>query len=72
MATSSFATWGTLTRRERQKVALLSVWFFLMIATLWVLKPIRSASLLAHLGAGELPYVRLATVVAVGLVACIR
>jgi hypothetical protein len=39
-----------------------------MIATLWVLKPIRNASLLAHLGASELPHVRLATVVAVGLV----
>ena len=68
MATNSFVTWGALTGRERQKVALLSIWFFLTIATLWVLKPIRNASLLAHLGAAELPYVRLATVVAVGLV----
>ena len=68
MTTNSFVTWGTLTRRERQKVILLSVWFFLTIATLWVLKPIRNASLLAHLGAAELPYVRLATVVVVGLV----
>jgi ATP:ADP antiporter, AAA family len=64
----SFGTWDALTRRERQKVALLSLWFFLTIATLWVLKPIRSASLLAHLGAAELPYVRLATVAAVALV----
>jgi AAA family ATP:ADP antiporter len=68
MATNSFATWGRLTRQEQQKVALLSTWFFLMIATLWVLKPIRNASLLAHLGAAELPYVRLGTVAAVGLV----
>jgi AAA family ATP:ADP antiporter len=60
--------WHRLSPLERRKAALLSFWFFLNIATLWVLKPIRSASLLAHLGAGELPYVRLGTVVAVGLV----
>jgi AAA family ATP:ADP antiporter len=57
-----------LTRQEGRKAALLSAWFFLTITTLWVLKPIRSASLLVHLGAEELPYVRLATVVIVGLV----
>jgi AAA family ATP:ADP antiporter len=57
-----------LTRLEAEKVALLSVWFFLAIATLWVLKPIRSAALLAHLGATDLPYVRLATVVVIGVI----
>ena len=67
MAINSFVTWGALTRRERQKVALLSIRFFLTIATLWVLKPIRNASLLAHLGAAELPYVRLATVSGVSI-----
>jgi AAA family ATP:ADP antiporter len=57
-----------LTRQDRQKSLLLASWFFLTVATLWVLKPVRSASLIAHLGAAELPYVRLATVVAVALV----
>jgi AAA family ATP:ADP antiporter len=66
--TNPFTTWRGLTPVERRKAALLSVWFFLTIATLWVLKPIRSASLLAHLGAAELPYVRLATVLVVGIV----
>jgi AAA family ATP:ADP antiporter len=60
--------WRALTHGEQQKTALLSFLFFLTIATLWVLKPIRSASLLAHLGAAELPYVRLGTVVVIGLV----
>ena len=67
-ARNPFTSWRSLTARERRKVGLLSVWFFVTIATLWVLKPIRSASLLAHLGAAELPYVRLATIVVVGLV----
>jgi AAA family ATP:ADP antiporter len=60
--------WQVLGGTERQKAALLAAWFFLTVATLWVLKPVRSASLIAHLGTGELPYVRLATVVAVLLV----
>lgn len=47
---------------------LLSLWFFVTITTLWLLKPIRVASLLAHLGAAETPYVRLAGVVVVGVV----
>ena len=58
----------TLTREERVKAGLLFAWFFLLIAALWMLKPIRTASLLAHLGAAELPYVRFGSVVAVGLV----
>ena len=62
------AGWRSSSRQEHQKAILLAAWFFLTIATLWVLKPIRSASLLTHLGAEELPYVRLGTVVAVGLV----
>ena len=57
--------------RERLKAALLSGWFFLMITTLWLLKPIRSASLLSHLGSGETPYVRLGSVVFVGVVVAI-
>jgi len=54
-----------LSRHQRLKAALLSSWFFVAIATLWLLKPVRVASLLAHLGATETPYVRLAGVVTV-------
>lgn len=57
-----------LSAAERLKAALLSGWFFLMITTLWLLKPIRSASLLSHLGSGETPYVRLGSVVFVGVI----
>ena len=57
-----------LTRRERLEIALLGTWFFFMIATLSLLKPSRTASLLAHLGAVELPLVRFGSVLAVGLV----
>jgi ATP:ADP antiporter, AAA family len=53
---------------ESTKVALLGSWFFFSIATLWLLKPIRTAALIAHLGAAELPYVRFGTLVAVGAV----
>ena len=66
--TTPLASWRALGSLERRKAALLSLWFFLTIATLWVLKPLRSASLLAHLGAEELPYVRFATVVVVAVV----
>ena len=58
----------TLSRAERRKAALLSSWFFVTVATLWLLKPVRVASLLVHLGAVETPYVRLAGVVVVGCV----
>jgi AAA family ATP:ADP antiporter len=54
-----------LTRDQRLKAALLSAWFFVSVATLWLLKPVRVASLLVHLGAVETPYVRLAGVVVV-------
>jgi ATP:ADP antiporter, AAA family len=55
------------TAAERLKTALLSVWFFSTITALWLLKPIRTASLLTHLGAAELPYLRLGAVIAVGV-----
>ncbi len=57
-----------LGRRERTKGLVLSAWFFVTVATLWLLKPVRVASLLAHLGAAETPYVRLAGVATVALV----
>lgn len=57
-----------LDRRQRIKGLLLSSWFFLTVATLWLLKPVRVASLLVHLGAVETPYVRLAAVLAVAIV----
>ena len=44
---------------------MLSLWFFVTIAALSLLKPIRTASLLAHLGAQETPWVRLASVLVV-------
>ncbi|HVK86933.1 MAG TPA: Npt1/Npt2 family nucleotide transporter [Kofleriaceae bacterium] len=58
----------SLSGRERAKAGILFSWFFLMITTLWLLKPIRQASLLAQLGPTELPYARLGAVVAVALV----
>lgn len=66
--TTHLAGLPRLSAGERRKAALLSLFFFQIIATLWVLKPVRNASLLAHLGVNELPYVRLGTVVAVALV----
>ncbi|MEY4549054.1 MAG: hypothetical protein RL685_5249 [Pseudomonadota bacterium] len=49
-------------------MALLATWFFFSIAALWLLKPIRTAALLTHLGSAELPYVRFGTLIAVGIV----
>lgn len=60
-----------LTHDERVKCAILASWFFVMITNLWLLKPIRQASLLAHLGAAELPYVRFGAVIAVALVVAV-
>ena len=63
------STWPRpLTKDERTKAALLSSWFFVTVATLWIIKPVRVATLLAHLGAIETPYVRLASVGVVGIV----
>ena len=56
----------SLSRGERLKATLLSAWFFLTVATLWMLKSVRVTALLVHLGARETPYVRLAGVAAVG------
>jgi AAA family ATP:ADP antiporter len=60
-----------LSRTERRKALILFSWFFLTIATLWLLKPIRQASLLAHLGAAELPYARFGSVIVVAIVVVI-
>jgi hypothetical protein len=57
-----------LDARQRTKALLLSAWFFVTVAGLWLLKAVRVASLLAHLGAVKTPYVPLAGVVTVGLV----
>jgi len=57
-----------LDHTQRIKAALLSGWFFVTVATLWLLKPVRVASLLAHLGASETPYVRLAGVATLAVV----
>lgn len=61
----------SLSASERAKAGILSGWFFLMITTLWLLKPIRQASLLAHLGSGEIPYVRLGSVAVVAVVVAV-
>jgi AAA family ATP:ADP antiporter len=57
-----------LTRPERVKAAILSSWFFVLVTTLWLLKPVRQASLLSHLGARELPYARFGSAIVVGVV----
>jgi AAA family ATP:ADP antiporter len=49
-------------------VLLLSAWFFLITAALWLLKPVRTAALLTHLGSAQLPMLRLSSVLVVGLV----
>lgn len=64
-------TLRSLTRAERAKAGLLFSWFFLVITTLWLLKPIRQASLLVHLGAEELPYARFGAVAVVAVVVAI-
>jgi AAA family ATP:ADP antiporter len=56
---------------ERWKAGILFAWFFVVITTLWLLKPIRQASLLTHLGSGEIPYVRLGSVVVVAIVVAV-
>jgi ATP:ADP antiporter, AAA family len=55
-------------RREQLQVALLSAWFFVITAALWLLKPVRTASLLTHLGSAQLPILRLSSVLVVGVV----
>lgn len=55
-------------RQSRVKGLLLASWFFVTVATLWLLKPVRVASLLSHLGATETPYVRLAGVATIAVV----
>lgn len=60
-----------LSRETRAKAVILSSWFFVTITTLWLLKPLRQASLLAHLGARELPYVRFGSVVGVALIVAV-
>ncbi len=55
------------TAAERLKTLLLSGWFFSTITAMWLLKPVRTASLLTHLGATELPYLRFGAVIAVGV-----
>jgi ATP:ADP antiporter, AAA family len=54
--------------RERVEITILSAWFFVITMTLWLLKPIRTAALLEHLGSEELPNLRLGSVLVVGLV----
>ncbi len=63
---AGFAFVRGVSRDERIKASLLSAWFFLTVATLWLLKSVRVTALLVHLGARETPYVRLAGVAAVG------
>lgn len=53
---------------RRSRELLLGFWFFLTIANLWLLKPVRTASLIAHLGAAETPWVRLLSAAVVGVV----
>lgn len=60
-----------LSRREALKGSLLFGWFFLAIAILWLLKAVRTGSLLAHLGAAELPKVRFGAVLAVAIVVAV-
>lgn len=69
--TGAIAAMRGLSRESRTKALLLSSWFFVTIATLWLLKAIRQASLLADLGAQELPYVRFGSVIAVALIVAV-
>jgi hypothetical protein len=55
-------------RREPLQVALMSAWFFVITAGLWLLEPVRTAALLSHLGFAQLPILRFSSVLVVGLV----
>lgn len=66
--TERLTPFRALGRQHRLKAGLLFAWFFLTIATLWLLKPVRTASLLANLGAHETPYVRLVSLAVVAAV----
>lgn len=59
--------WSGSPRRQRVQVALLSAWFFVITAALWLLKPVRTAALLSHLGSAQLPILRFSSVLVVGL-----
>jgi AAA family ATP:ADP antiporter len=59
---------STVDGSRSRRAFLLGAWFFLTIANLWLLKPVRTASLLAHLGSAETPWVRLASALFVGVV----
>ncbi|HEY1954234.1 MAG TPA: Npt1/Npt2 family nucleotide transporter, partial [Polyangiaceae bacterium] len=50
------------------KRTLLGSWFFVTVATLWIIKSVRVAALVAVLGAGDTPYVRLASVGVIAIV----
>lgn len=53
---------------RRRRVFVLATWFFLTITNLWLLKPVRTASLLAHLGSAETPWVRLSSAAIVAII----
>jgi AAA family ATP:ADP antiporter len=57
-----------MTATLRTKTALLASWFFVTVATLWIVKSVRVAALIVYLGARDTPYVRLASVAAVAIV----
>ncbi len=51
---------------ERLKVVLLSLYFFLVITSYYVIKPVRNSLFIQRLGADNLPYVYIATAILVG------
>lgn len=57
-----------LGREHWLKVSLLFAWFFCTISVFWLLKPVRVAALLTHLGAAETPYLKIASMVTVAVV----
>jgi AAA family ATP:ADP antiporter len=58
---------GRLVHVQGAEVMCLSLWFFAVTMAIWLLKPIRTAALLTHLGSGELPMLRLGSVAVVGV-----
>ncbi len=71
MVANPLATFRSLDRKHWTKVGLLFSWFFLAISAFWLLKPVRVASLITHLGAAETPYLKIGSMIAVGAVVAV-
>ncbi len=63
------AVFAEVRRGEGAKTLLMSLYFFLLMASYYVIKPVRNSLFLEQLGPKQLPYAYLATALVIGLVA---